>query len=51
MQLDRSVYEVLQILSVSLTDKTSLYDLFNKSDTNNSKELFDSNGQGLFDFF
>jgi len=51
MQLERSVYEVLQILSISLTDKTSLKDLFNKSDINDSKEQFDSSGQGYFDFY
>jgi IS4 transposase len=28
MQLDRSAYEVLQILSISLTDKTHLRDLW-----------------------
>jgi hypothetical protein len=31
MQLDRSIYEVLQILSISLTDKTHLNDLFDKT--------------------
>ena len=31
MQLDRSIYEVLQILSISLTDKTRLKDLFDKN--------------------
>ena len=30
MQLERSVYEVLQILSISLTDKTHLAELFDK---------------------
>lgn len=31
MQLDRSTYEVLQILSISLTDKNHLRDLFDKT--------------------
>ena len=31
MQLKRSTYEVLQILSISLTDKTPLRELFNKT--------------------
>lgn len=31
MQLKRSSYEVLQILSISLTDKTHLRDLFDKT--------------------
>lgn len=34
MKLDRSTYEVLQILSVSLTDKTNLKDLFDKTNFN-----------------
>lgn len=31
MKLERSIYEVLQILGISLTDKTPLRDLFDKS--------------------
>ena len=38
MQLDRSTYEVLQILSISLTDKTHLRDLFDKTKFQNDKE-------------
>ena len=38
MRLSRSTYEVLQILSISLTDKASLRDLFNKTVSNNVKE-------------
>lgn len=38
MQLDRSTYEVLQILSISLTDKTHLRDLFGKTKFQNDKE-------------
>ena len=50
MQLKRSTYEVLQILGVSLTDKTPLYDLFNNCQLNDFKELNDSNGQFLLNF-
>ena len=39
MQLKRSTYEVLQILSISLTDKTHLRDLFDKTNFNDIKEL------------
>ena len=39
MKLKRSTYEVLQILSISLTDKTNLRDLFDKTDFNDVKEL------------
>ena len=50
MQLDRSTYEVLQILSISLTDKTHLRDLFNKTKFQNDKERFGPNGPSLFNF-
>lgn len=50
MQLDRSTYEVLQILSISLTDKTHLRDLFNKTKFQNIKELSDPNEPNLFNF-
>ena len=39
MKLKRSTYEVLQILSISLTDKTHLRDLFDKTKFNDVKEL------------
>ena len=39
MQLKRSNYEVVQILSISLTDKTTLRDLFEKTNFNDIKEL------------
>ena len=39
MQLKRSNYEVLQIFSISLTDKTTLRDLFEKTNFNDVKEL------------
>lgn len=38
MQLNHSTYEFLQMLSVSLTDKTPLQDLFNKTNFNDVKE-------------
>ena len=50
MQLERSTYEVLQILSISLTDKTPLYDLFNKPKFQNVKELCGFNEPNLFNF-
>ena len=46
MQLKRSTYEVLQILSIFLTDKTNLRDLFDKTNFNDVKEL-DSPFKGL----
>ena len=49
LQLERSTYEVLQILSISLTDKTPLKDLFNKTNINNVKEQFEPLIPGLFD--
>lgn len=33
MQLDRSIYEILQVLRISLTDKTHLKDLFDKKNS------------------
>jgi hypothetical protein len=48
MLLDRSTYEVLQILSISLTDKTHLADLFNKSNFKNDKEQGGSSEPNLF---
>jgi len=50
MQIDRSTYEVLQILSISLTDKTHLRDLFDKTKFQNDKEHFGPNGPDLFNF-
>lgn len=51
MQLKRSTYEVLQILSISLTDKTNLRELFDKTDFNDVKELDYPLFEGLFDYF
>jgi len=50
MQLDRSTYETLQILSISLTDKTHLKDLFNKTNFQYDKERLGFNEPSLFDF-
>ena len=49
MQLKRSNYEVLQILSISLTDKTTLRDLFEKTNFNDVKEFDYPPFEGLFD--
>ena len=49
MKLDRSVYEVLQVLGISLTDTTPLKDLFNKSNFNIDKELDGFYEPTLFD--
>jgi hypothetical protein len=48
MQLNRSTYEVLQILSISLTDKTPLQDLFDKTNFNDVKEQLNPLIPGLF---
>ena len=37
MQLDRSIYKILQILNISLTDKPHLKDLFDKINFNMTK--------------
>ena len=50
MKLERSVYEILQIIGISLTDKTHLQDLFDKSKINNVNERFGSNEPSLFNF-
>jgi hypothetical protein len=50
MQLDRSTYEVLQILSISLTGKTHLRDLFDKTKFQNDKERIGLNGPYLFNY-
>ena len=51
MQLDRSTYEVLQILGISLTDKTPLRDLFSKTKFNNVKDQSGLDGPDLFENF
>lgn len=50
MQLNRSTYEMLQILGVSLTDKTPLFNLFNSNQLKDFKELNDSSGQLSLNF-
>ncbi|MBB3186954.1 hypothetical protein FHX64_001117 [Microbacter margulisiae] len=50
MQLDSSTYEILQILSMSLTDKTHLRDLFERTKFQNDKDRFRLNVPSLFDF-
>ena len=42
MKLKRTIYEVLQILSISLTDKTHLRNLFDMTNFNDVKDLNDS---------
>ena len=50
MKLERSIYEVLQILGISLTDKTNLRDLFDKSNINNVKDLYGYSEPNLFNY-
>lgn len=50
MQLERTTYEVLQILSISLTDRTDLRDLFVKTKFQYDKERFGLNEPNLFNF-
>ena len=50
MHLARSVCEVLKILSISLTGKSSLVNLFNKSNFNNVKDQCGLDGPNLFNF-
>ena len=50
MKLARSTYEVLQRISISLTDKTNLRELFSKTKFQNDKERNSLNGPNLFDF-
>ena len=49
MKLKRSTYEVLQILSMSLTDKTPLRELFDKTYSNDVKEQLGPLIPGLSD--
>ena len=48
MKLNRSTYEVLQILGISLTDKTPLRNLFSKTKFNDVKEQSGLDGPNLF---
>ena len=49
LHLNRSTYEVLQILNISLANKTRLQELFNKTNFNDVKEQFNTHFPGLFD--
>lgn len=51
MKLKRSTYEVLQILSISFTNKTHLRDLFDKTDFNDVKLIDYPLFKGLIDYF
>lgn len=48
MDVDRTIYEMLQIVSISLTDTTNLRDLFGKPNYNIVNELDGSNEPTLF---
>jgi Transposase DDE domain. len=50
MHLSRSTYELLQILSISLTDKIHLRDLLESTNVQYDKERCDLDGQLLFNF-
>ncbi len=50
MQLERSTYEVLQILNLLLTDTTHQRDLFNKTIFKNDKDRSGSGEPNLFNF-
>ena len=50
MRVERSIYEMLQIVSISLTDTTPLKDLFVKPDCNIVNELDGHSEPTLFDF-
>ena len=49
MNVKRSIYEMLQIVSISHTDITNLRDLFAKTNCNIVNELDDSTEPNLFD--
>lgn len=48
MNIERSIYEVLQIVSISLTGTNHLRDLFAKPNCNIVNELDDSTEPNLF---
>ena len=50
MRLERSIYEVLQILGISLTDKTHLSDLFDKANFKNVNVISGLGELNLFSF-
>lgn len=49
MQLKRSTHEALRIISISLTNKSPLQILFNKTNFNDIKDQFNTLMPGLFD--
>jgi len=49
LKINRSIYEIIQILSASLLDKTPVYELLMKSDYNNINEL--NTNQLVFNLF
>ena len=50
MKLELSTYEVLQIVSMSLTDSSPLRDLLDKTNLQNVKDQNDPNGQLFINF-
>ena len=48
MNIERSIYEMLQIVSISLTDTTNIKDLFAKSNYNIVNEFDGSTEPSLF---
>ena len=50
MKLNRSTYEILQILSISLTDKTHIKDFFDKTKFQNFNEHYGYCEPNLFNF-
>ena len=48
MNIERSIYEMLQIVSITLTDTTNLKDFFAKPNYNIVNELDGSTEPGLF---
>jgi transposase len=50
LRLERTTYEILQILSISLTDKTNIRDLFNKTKFQYDKERCGYCEPNLFNF-
>lgn len=50
IQFIRSTYEVLQIICISLIDKTCLRDLFESTNVQYDKDRFDPNGQLFINF-
>lgn len=50
MKLELTTYEVLQIVSMSLTDSSPLRDLLDKTNLQNVKDQNDPNGQLFINF-